>query len=130
MRNRAKCALCLQIIESKEIHDYVSCACGEIAVDGGKECFRVTAKNWSNFLRIDDQGNIIKPKVLDASKPISEDDVYEPTKKELLDLLADTCRNISDLPPSGLHSYVTHYDLLSVLTVLSAILQSDCKEDS
>lgn len=33
--NRAKCLLCGQIIESTHRHDFVSCKCGNLHVDGG-----------------------------------------------------------------------------------------------
>lgn len=34
-RNRIRCKHCNEIIESKHRHDYVSCDCGKVAVDGG-----------------------------------------------------------------------------------------------
>ena len=34
-RNRARCKACGSVIESKHRHDYVTCSCGQIAVDGG-----------------------------------------------------------------------------------------------
>ena len=55
MKNRAKCKLCNSIIESFHRHDYVTCACGEIAVDGGLDYFKVIARDYANFLRIDDE---------------------------------------------------------------------------
>lgn len=48
-RNRAKCLKCGDIIESKSVHDFVSCSCGEIFVDGGQEYFRAGAKDEKNF---------------------------------------------------------------------------------
>jgi len=39
-RNAARCRHCKQVIESTHVHDYVSCACGKIAVDGGREYLR------------------------------------------------------------------------------------------
>ena len=36
-RNRAKCLLCGDIIESTHVHDFVTCGCGNLSVDGGKE---------------------------------------------------------------------------------------------
>lgn len=54
MRNRAKCKLCEEIIESFHQFDYVSCDCGEISIDGGEYTFGASAKNFANFLRIDD----------------------------------------------------------------------------
>lgn len=35
--NKAKCTLCGHIVESKHIHDFRSCSCGNIHVDGGLE---------------------------------------------------------------------------------------------
>ena len=37
IRNRAQCPNCKDIIESKYRHDFVSCSCGNIAVDGGHD---------------------------------------------------------------------------------------------
>ncbi|MEG1142968.1 MAG: hypothetical protein RR228_04080 [Bacilli bacterium] len=35
--NKAKCKKCNDIIESKTVHDFKWCSCGNIAVDGGQE---------------------------------------------------------------------------------------------
>ncbi len=40
--NKAKCLKCDDIIESRHRHDYVSCSCGAIAVDGGTEYLKRT----------------------------------------------------------------------------------------
>lgn len=48
-RNRAKCLLCGDIIESKSVHDFVKCKCGSIFVVGGLEYKRIGAKDWSLF---------------------------------------------------------------------------------
>jgi len=42
--NKAKCTKCGDVIESKHIHDYVSCSCGNISVDGGSDYCRRSAK--------------------------------------------------------------------------------------
>lgn len=39
-RNAAQCAKCKDVIESKDRHDFVSCSCGAIFVDGGLEYIR------------------------------------------------------------------------------------------
>lgn len=36
VRNSARCLDCKQEIESKGVHDFVSCKCGNIHVDGGQ----------------------------------------------------------------------------------------------
>lgn len=39
-RNRAGCPECGDVVESKHVHDHVSCSCGGIFVDGGLEYLR------------------------------------------------------------------------------------------
>jgi hypothetical protein len=39
-KNRILCKLCLDIIESKHTHDYVTCSCGAVSVDGGNYYFK------------------------------------------------------------------------------------------
>ena len=34
-RNRIKCNHCGDIIESEYVHDFKSCSCGKVSVDGG-----------------------------------------------------------------------------------------------
>jgi hypothetical protein len=36
-RNRVKCLLCHDIIESRHVHEMVRCECGKIYTDGGTE---------------------------------------------------------------------------------------------
>jgi len=38
--NKAMCALCGDVIESKHRHDFVKCKCGKTFVDGGNEYMR------------------------------------------------------------------------------------------
>lgn len=40
LRNSARCLDCGDEIESKHRHHFVSCSCGHLAVDGGKEYLR------------------------------------------------------------------------------------------
>lgn len=40
IHNRARCATCNQVIESKSVHDFVSCRGGHISVDGGRDYLR------------------------------------------------------------------------------------------
>ncbi len=35
IRNMVKCHICGDIIESKHVHDFVTCKCGACSVDGG-----------------------------------------------------------------------------------------------
>ena len=49
--NRAKCAICKEVIVSTHRHDFVACKCGEIFVDGGNDYWRAGAKNLQNLQR-------------------------------------------------------------------------------
>jgi hypothetical protein len=40
IRNAVKCLICYDVIESKHTHDFVSCQCGNICVDGGHDYLR------------------------------------------------------------------------------------------
>ena len=48
-RNRAKCLICGDVIESKSQYDFVRCSCGEIFVDGGLLYSRRGCTDWKNF---------------------------------------------------------------------------------
>lgn len=37
LRNAVRCLKCKSVIESLHVHDFVSCRCGTICVDGGLE---------------------------------------------------------------------------------------------
>lgn len=39
-KNRILCKICLDIIESKHCHDYITCSCGAISADGGNDYFK------------------------------------------------------------------------------------------
>jgi ribosomal protein S27AE len=53
IRNRAKCAECGDVIESRHRHDFVWCKCGSIAVDGGHDYIRCIG-DPKNFLPVED----------------------------------------------------------------------------
>jgi len=132
MRNKAKCKKCLSVIESFHATDYVECKCEEISVDGG-QAMRCTAKNWENFLRFDNEGNEIVPKIIE--KPIDQPDIKPtdlkfPTKAELLNMLDGMIENIEKLPQQAMTTAVNQYDHISLLILLSAIFRSDCKDES
>jgi hypothetical protein len=59
MRNRAKCKLCGDILESFVDGDLVQCNCREIAIDGGLQFLKTWAKDYANFLRVEEDGTEI-----------------------------------------------------------------------
>ena len=52
-KNAIKCKLCNDIIESKSVHDFVTCSCGNVSVDGGHEylrrCFRYNQDDYEEL---------------------------------------------------------------------------------
>ena len=40
VKNAVQCKKCGDIIESKSVHDFVTCSCGACSVDGGHEYLR------------------------------------------------------------------------------------------
>ena len=59
LRNSKKCNHCNDEIESKHRHDFVTCKCGKIAVDGGKDYRKTMFTELSDFTdtSIDDDGS-------------------------------------------------------------------------
>lgn len=49
MHNRAQCLVCGDIIESTHIHDYVTCSCGNLSVDGGGVYLKRSVKDMSKY---------------------------------------------------------------------------------
>jgi len=48
-RNLAKCLICEDVIESLYRHDFVSCSCGNIFTDGGREYIRQGAYKFDKM---------------------------------------------------------------------------------
>lgn len=126
MRNRAKCKLCGDIIESFHRNDYVSCSCQEISIDGGQHLFRCAAKSFENFLRVDDVGNerAIKFEEKSEEEYLSEP-IRKPTKAEMIEMLEEMIANIEKLPANAMSAPITHYDWVSSLLLIASILKAD-----
>lgn len=132
MRNRAKCKLCKNIIESFHENDYVDCPCGEISIHGGLYKLGCSAKDFSNFLRVDDQGNEIIVKLTenhenavfkeDFAKAVEE---YTIKRTEKLAMLDEMIANIEKLPDNAMYTPVNHVDFCSALILLASILKQD-----
>ena len=123
MKNRAKCRLCNSIIESFHSHDYVECKCGEIAVDAG-DGMRCYARDFSNFLRVDDERNEIIPKVIAKDDGEKKEEPPKLSKEDLVKMLDEMVENIERLPTQSMTAPITHYDFVSLLLLLSSIFKS------
>ena len=49
LRNRAKCLICGEILESRHRHDFKTCNCGNLSVDGGKDYIKRCVENIDKF---------------------------------------------------------------------------------
>lgn len=123
MRNRAKCKLCNSIIESFTLYDYVICACEEISISGGAYELNCSAKDFANFVRVDDQGNELTVTVVEKKdNDISPSNTLN--KKELIDMLEEMVKSIEHLPQEAMTSSINHYDFASALLLIISILRS------
>ncbi len=53
---KIKCLICGDIIESKSVHNLVSCKCESCHIDGGNEYLHFGGKDFSKILIIFDDG--------------------------------------------------------------------------
>ena len=56
---KIKCLICGDIIESKSMHNLVSCKCESCYIDGGKNYLHFGGKDFSKILIIFDDGTEI-----------------------------------------------------------------------
>ena len=134
MRNRAKCKLCKKEIESLHPTDYQPCECGEIAIDGGENNFKCYAKNWDNFLRIDEDGKEIPITVVESpiqsdNESASEKIVYlpptPPSKSEMINMLDEMINYYDNLPDHEKHKPASQYDLMSLMILIRSIFKAN-----
>ena len=125
MRNRAKCKLCKEVIESFHSTDYVICSCNEIFVDGGSS-LRCGAKNWENFARIDSNGVEIPIRILQTDITTEQPIL---NKEKIVRELEILLENIQSLPDQAMITPINHYDYASLLMVLVSLFKLDLKDD-
>lgn len=52
IKNAIKCNRCGDIIESKSVHDFKSCSCGCVSVDGGTEYLRRSFQKEGDYTEL------------------------------------------------------------------------------
>lgn len=112
--------MCECVIESHGAHDYITCACGHISVQGGKRI----AGDWKNFISVHDDDSEHSVEVKEK-EPVMDIPKNKPTREELLKMLDVMLENIEKLPPYAMTQPITHYDLASLILLLSSILRAD-----
>jgi len=75
--NSAKCLMCGDILRSRSRHEYVICSCGNLAVDGGIDYLKRSARKMKNVeeLSIDEDGKKIVIKKKDYGEGWQKDPV-------------------------------------------------------
>jgi hypothetical protein len=77
------------------------------------------AKDWSNFIRIDDNGNEVVPTIIEPEPK------RKPTRKELIDMLDQMISSIESLPDQAMTVSINQYDFYSLLVLLSSLFKSE-----
>ena len=125
MRNRAKCKLCEDIIESMHQTDLQLCKCNEIGVDGGPGSYHCIASNWQNFIRIDDEGKEIIPEIVEGDKEVASEEVLtkEVKRERLVEMFKGLIDSYENLPSHAKLNSITHYDMQSALLIMYEIIR-------
>jgi len=118
MRNRAKCKLCGDIIESFHRHDLIECSCGEISIEGGLDYFKASARDFKNFLRIDDEGKEIEVKLVEEME--EKENLF--SKEEVWKQLEEYVKALGSESPERLHLPLTSYDLYNFAALVTNYL--------
>ncbi len=119
MKNKAKCRLCNSIIESFHQYDYVECKCGHISVSEGEK-MSCGAIDFSNFVRVDDDGNEI---VVREVKEGSPNGLNQIGVEEMIEELGRFATSLEELPEGAKSNPINHYDFASFMLLLAAILK-------
>lgn len=128
MRNRAKCKLCNEIIESFHRYDIVKCKCGEIYIEGGSDFYKAGCSDWANFIRIDDNDKEVPITVVDDPNEFKKvEDDRPPTRQEKLEMLKGMIESYERLPNNAMSNPVSNYDLAASLLLVYEILKDEDK---
>ena len=57
IRNKVRCKKCGEIIESKNRHDFITCKCGAVSVDGGHDYLKRSG-NYDDWEELSECENI------------------------------------------------------------------------
>lgn len=120
MRNRAKCKLCNEIIESLALTDLQFCSCKEIGVEGGTTLYRTYAKDYKNFLRVTDDDKEIEVKVKtkdEENRPLS--------KEEKLNELNYFIEKLESLDSQALSAHASNYDILTIAYFIRLLAETN-----
>ena len=58
IHNKIRCKFCKDILESKYTHDYVTCSCGRVSVDGGNSYLKRSFRKEDDYEELSEIENI------------------------------------------------------------------------
>ena len=61
IRNAARCNHCGDVIESTYRHDFVTCSCGKVSVDGGHDYLRRCANTPNDYTDLSETAEVEEP---------------------------------------------------------------------
>lgn len=91
--NKGKCTKCGDVIESKHRHDYVTCSCGSLSVDGGTDYLKRSG-DIGGYMELSESRKFTEDEMLDYIKYISSNKYY--TQQDKDKYLGD-CRYLLEL---------------------------------
>jgi hypothetical protein len=112
------------VIESFHLYDKIECKCGEISISGGTQKFFASAKDFSNFLRVSDEGKEIPVRMQDVEEKVESTPL---SAEEKLEMLAGYMQSIERLPEHLMHSSITHADLYQALAMIYSLFRDMLK---
>lgn len=100
-------------------------------MDGG-DALKCAAKDWTNFLRVDDEDNEIvvqvREKESDSVLPIDLFKNDAPSLSEKVNMIDEMIKSIERIPEHAKSNAINHYDFSAALLLVSSCLRSLCKE--
>lgn len=128
MINRAKCKLCLSVIESHLPDEIVSCKCGAISVCDGP-AMRMLPLGSPNFIRVDDLGNEIIVKYISekdakGNQDAPKDEQCELSVEDAIHALQRSIEYNESLPDHEKCSFVTCDEITTYLKSILNILRN------
>ena len=100
--NRVLCEKCNDIVVSNSNHDFVSCHCGNISIDGGKYYLKRSWENDPNFIELSEQIEIPEDYKVDDNS-LKQMDLYN---------CCCVCKSRDILVYKGEGEFIHGYDLL------------------
>lgn len=99
LRNAARCLFCHDLIESKYRHDFVTCCCGAISVDGGLDYLRRVGNLDAVEERsvIDNREDHVQRMAEDVWELLKVEDLYATIRRHLDEEREDVLASIEKL---------------------------------